>query len=451
MDTLVGSLLPAYDVSMDLDQASASTASLNTSFNAMVSSDPALKGLTMENFFKFDDTDDDEMRQTSTSDALKEAAAKVVKDQNNAAAEEAQADADLGEFQTATDFFNTSGFLANLELPGNPGLVPIIPPVGMGMMGGLVPPMGMGSDLGAGVLDAMIAMERDTDSLIMPNYVQAGMASLNKSSVDVKPKRKYTKRKSGDNLMAGARTKKRSLSKHQSCPAGVSGAGSPKTPRAKGLTKHSSTPAAEGKEEALFDKNALKAGNKRSAATGEAIPKQTSSFRGVSCCGKDRKWQARIRDANRVRYLGRFGTEVEAAFVYDDAARSLKGERAPTNFVKLDAAQKNELVASFVSNSCQIPSSMMHYVVRQKAKGERSSSKSIRTIFTGVEDSFPDSPVAKVKNSGNSPAISPSVKSTPSRVTAFSKPLAPTRIDKSKAGATTDSLTPIPVSVLFHQ
>jgi len=33
--------------------------------------------------------------------------------------------------------------------------------------------------------------------------------------------------------------------------------------------------------------------------------RQTSLFRGVSCCGKDRKFQARIRDGNQVHYLGR--------------------------------------------------------------------------------------------------------------------------------------------------
>ena len=30
-----------------------------------------------------------------------------------------------------------------------------------------------------------------------------------------------------------------------------------------------------------------------------------SMFRGVSCCGNDRKWQARIRDGAQVHYLGR--------------------------------------------------------------------------------------------------------------------------------------------------
>ena len=37
-------------------------------------------------------------------------------------------------------------------------------------------------------------------------------------------------------------------------------------------------------------------------------------------CGRDRKWQARIRTAGRLIYLGRYPTEPEAARAYDDAA-----------------------------------------------------------------------------------------------------------------------------------
>jgi hypothetical protein len=77
-------------------------------------------------------------------------------------------------------------------------------------------------------------------------------------------------------------------------------------------------------------------------------PKQTSYFRGVSCCGKDRKWQARIRDANRVRYLGRYATEVDAALVYDKAARECKGATAPTNFTLLDHETVDRLKKAFV-------------------------------------------------------------------------------------------------------
>lgn len=64
--------------------------------------------------------------------------------------------------------------------------------------------------------------------------------------------------------------------------------------------------------------------------------RQTSAFRGVSCCGKDRKYQARIRDGSKVHYLGRFNSEFVAAIKYDEAAREFKGDSAVLNFFVLD-------------------------------------------------------------------------------------------------------------------
>jgi len=59
----------------------------------------------------------------------------------------------------------------------------------------------------------------------------------------------------------------------------------------------------------------------------------TSAYRGVSRCTKDGRWQARIRIAKEVVYLGRFPTEEQAAKRYDEAARLHHGTAAMLNFV----------------------------------------------------------------------------------------------------------------------
>ena len=62
----------------------------------------------------------------------------------------------------------------------------------------------------------------------------------------------------------------------------------------------------------------------------------TSSYRGVSRCTKDGRWQARIRVCKEVVYLGRFQTEEQAARRYDEAARLHHGKSAMLNFVTDD-------------------------------------------------------------------------------------------------------------------
>jgi hypothetical protein len=127
--------------------------------------------------------------------------------------------------------------------------------------------------------------------------------------------------------------------------------------------------------------------------------RQTSTFRGVSCCGKDRKWQARIRDANRVRYLGRYHTEVEAALEYDKVAREIKGGKAPTNFVDMSPELIEAVKHSFAEHG-YIVEKYQHLVVRSKAKSPPSSPKSVEKDvlrpFSGDDSDFPESPLAKV-------------------------------------------------------
>lgn len=99
--------------------------------------------------------------------------------------------------------------------------------------------------------------------------------------------------------------------------------------------------------------------------SGNLKQKRTSKFRGVSCCGKDRKWQARIRESNRVRYLGRFQTEVEAAVVYDEASRLCKGASAPTNFVPMTPELMKKVQDAYEKLGC-IPDFLKHLIANPR-------------------------------------------------------------------------------------
>jgi hypothetical protein len=68
-------------------------------------------------------------------------------------------------------------------------------------------------------------------------------------------------------------------------------------------------------------------------ALSERSRKSSSTYRGVSLCTKDSRWQARIRIKKEVVYLGRFETEEAAARRYDDAAREHHGDKALINFI----------------------------------------------------------------------------------------------------------------------
>jgi len=100
--------------------------------------------------------------------------------------------------------------------------------------------------------------------------------------------------------------------------------------------------------------------NRSPRARGERV-KDTSFFRGVSCCGKDRKWQARIRELTKVRYLGRFSTELEAALVYDNAARAIKGKEAQTNFLEMSEKDLEDLKQAFEAKK-HVPERLFHLI-----------------------------------------------------------------------------------------
>lgn len=368
--------------------------------------DSVLKGLTLDNILALG-ADDGDHESARTSPASSEIFDMVEYD-----SETSDLSRSFGDHEP--DFFTQEGFLSGLdELPSSNAVTS---------------------------LDSILPFmdSRDAGDLVLPD-------TSSSKSKGVKAKRKYTKRKSED---GGAKRpgspKKRALTKHASTPASfLSNSSSPKG-KSKALAKHESSPGASTKPAPLFIADSAttkdstttttttKSSKKKketsspsgaTAAANLANIKQTSGFRGVSCCGKDRKWQARIRDANRVRYLGRFGTEVEAAFVYDEAARLLKGDRAPTNFVPLDEVQKETLLTAFVNNNHRIPEEYMHLVVRVKAKSSSdSSSPRSAPAPRHLSDAGVDSPASKLRTSNVPISPSGSVRATHFVQPHFNKP-----------------------------
>jgi hypothetical protein len=60
----------------------------------------------------------------------------------------------------------------------------------------------------------------------------------------------------------------------------------------------------------------------------------TSGFKGVHFMKSTRRWRARIGINGRRISLGLYGTALEAANAYDEAARNLVGEFASLNFAR---------------------------------------------------------------------------------------------------------------------
>ena len=58
----------------------------------------------------------------------------------------------------------------------------------------------------------------------------------------------------------------------------------------------------------------------------------SSKYKGVSWHKIGHKWQVHIQVIGKKYYLGLFVSDIEAAKVYDEAARNYFGEYAHTNF-----------------------------------------------------------------------------------------------------------------------
>ena len=80
----------------------------------------------------------------------------------------------------------------------------------------------------------------------------------------------------------------------------------------------------------------LRLANETQQAANKTCRPNTSGFRGVKCVvGKwplTKRFEARINERKKYRYLGHFETAIEAAVAYDRAAKRLFGEFAVLNF-----------------------------------------------------------------------------------------------------------------------
>ena len=70
-------------------------------------------------------------------------------------------------------------------------------------------------------------------------------------------------------------------------------------------------------------------------AYNQKIKKHSSIFKGVGWREVRKRWRASIRFNDKLKELGLFKSEIDAALVYDNKARELFGEFAKTNFIEV--------------------------------------------------------------------------------------------------------------------
>ena len=78
--------------------------------------------------------------------------------------------------------------------------------------------------------------------------------------------------------------------------------------------------------------NLRTANNSQNQANRSAMKCSTSGYKGVCWHKGDSKWRAQICKNRKVKYLGVYSNEIEAARAYDEAAKELFGEFALLNF-----------------------------------------------------------------------------------------------------------------------
>lgn len=61
----------------------------------------------------------------------------------------------------------------------------------------------------------------------------------------------------------------------------------------------------------------------------------SSKFKGVQLCKSTGRWRVMVTDSGKYRHIGRFDSEIEAAYAYDMASIQLHGEFGRRNFLPL--------------------------------------------------------------------------------------------------------------------